>query len=983
MTLTSSHDPYLIVDFDTPLRFKFDGKEFTGYQGDTVASALYRAGVRIFSRGFKYHRPRGLMTLDGSAPNDLVEVNGAQNVHASTAQLEAGMQVRGLNAWPSLRFDLMSVLNMFSAFLPVGFYYKTLIRPRWLWPFYESVLRNAAGLGKIDPDPDKIKETRFEKTYAHADVTVVGGGPAGMAAALAAAQSGAQVTLIEKEPRLGGHLRISDFGFQIADLGFFQETKFANLNSSFDLVEGLSQALQAHSNITLLTCATAFGWYEGNFIAVSQGNRLVKLRTDQLIVATGRIEQPLVFQNNDLPGVFLGGGLQRLMNLYGVTPGKRAVVVTTNDQGWQVARDLLRHEVEVAMIVDARREIIESSVTAQVREAGVPVKVGATVLKALGRGGVQGAVLTQIDENGRPLPGTTITMVCDLISISGGFAANNALLHQSGCKVAYDPALDDFVPQAYSPGVSAAGHAAGTHGLDAILLDGQVAGLEAAIQAGYSGQAVKLSAWKKRLKTAKNADPSQAQTRPLVRIPSDGDKQFVCFCEDATIKDLHNAVAEGFDDIQTLKRYSTISMGPTQGKLCTANTIKLLARATEREINQTGTTTSRPPFAPVKLGILAGRKLEPVRRTPMHHLHTAAGARMMDAGLWKRPEHYGDPGAEVRSVHERVGIIDVSTLGKIDVRGPQAVEFLERIYTGKLAGLKPDRLRYGLMCTEEGIILDDGVVARLDENHFYLSTTSGGAGSVFEWLTWWATAWNMDVHLNDQTAAYAAVNVAGPCVRELLSNLTEIDLSNMAFPYMHMRQGQVANVPARLMRIGFVGELGYEIHVPAEYGVHLWNAIMETGAEYGISPFGVEAQRVLRLEKGHIIVGQDTDALSDPFGAGLGWAVRLDKSDFIGKPSLVRRQEKTPEERLVAFEMANAPDLPLEGEQFVQDGHLIGRVTSARYSSTLDKSIGLAWVRSEYASLGNKLTMRTNGHPAQANLVKAPFYDPAGERLKS
>jgi len=970
-----TQDKYLIVDFDTPLKFRFDGKEFTGYEGDTVASALYRAGVRVFSRGFKYHRPRGLMTLDGTAPNDLVEVNGVPNVHASTTQLEGGMQVRGLNAWPSVRFDLMGILDTFGAFLPAGFYYKTFIRPRALWPVYESVLRNAAGLGTIHPNPDNFEESRFDKTYAHADVAVVGGGPAGLAAALAAADAdaGAQVILIEKESRLGGHLRISDFGIQIPDLGFLQDLGLTNLNSSFDLVEELSNALQDHPNITLLTTATAFGWYEGNFLGISQGNQLIKLRADQLIVATGRFEQPLVFQNNDLPGVFLGSGLQRLMNLYGVKPGKRAVVVTTNNRGWLVTRDLLDH------LVDARHEINESPLTAQVREAGVPVKVGATVLKALGRGGVRGVVLTQ---NGQSVPETTAILACDLISVSGGFAANNALLHQSGCKIAYDPAIDDFVPQAYSPGVSAAGYASGTRGLDATLLDGQVAGLEAASRAGYN-MAGNLSFLKERLKTAKGAGLAQEQTRSLVDVPFSGDRQFVCFCEDVTVKDLHASVGEGFDDIQTLKRYSTISMGPTQGKLCAANTIKLLARATEREINATGSTTSRPPFMPVKLGVLAGRQLEPVRRTPMHHLHTAADAAMMDAGLWKRPEHYGDSSAEVRAIHEQVGIIDVSTLGKIDVRGPQAAEFLERVYTGTFATLKPDRLRYGLMCTEEGIILDDGVVGRLDETHFYLTTTSGGAGSVYEWLTWWATAWDMNIHISGLTDAYAAVNVAGPHAREMLSDLTDIDLSNEAFPYMHLREGRVADVPARLMRIGFVGELGYEIHLPAEYGVHLWKTIMETGAEYGISPFGVEAQRVLRLEKGHIIIGQDTDALSDPYAAGLGWAVKLEKPDFIGKPSLVRRKEKTLEEKLVAFAMTDSRSLPLEGEQFVQDGHLIGRVTSARYSPTLDKSIGLGWLKSEYASIGYKVEVRTNGHPAQATMVEAPFYDAVGERLKS
>jgi sarcosine oxidase subunit alpha len=973
----SIQNKLLIIDFDKPLQFTFDGKTYTGYQGDSVASALYRAGVRVFSRSFKYHRPRGLMTLDGSSPNDLLTVDGVPNVHTSTTPLKANTQVHGQNAWPSVRFDLLNIFDKAGALLPVGFYYKLFIHPRALWPLYETVLRNAAGLGKIDPNPETFEEPYFDKAYAHAQVTVVGGGPVGMTAALAAAELGAQVTLVEKEASLGGHSQVSDLELQSPDLGILQEFGLANGNSSFDLVEQLRQAVQAHPNITLLTSATAFGWYEGNFIGVNQGNRLVKLRTDQLIVATGGFEQPLVFQNNDLPGVFLGGGLQRLMNLYGIKPGERAVVVTTDDRGWVVARDLLNHGVEVAMLVDARSGITRNSITEQVREANITVKTGMTIKKALGRKNVKGALLTQIDGNGEPL-----TIDCDLISISGGFSANNALLYQSGCKIKYDADYDDFVPRSYSPNVLGAGHAVGTRGLEAGLLEGLAAGLEAAIRVGHQDIRGTLAGVKERLEGIKSEKLPRNHSN-LNHLPTEGNKTFICFCEDVTPKDVHAALGEGFDDIQTLKRYTTISMGPSQGKLCAKNTIKLVAQLTENGIAETGTTTSRPPFTPVKLGALAGRRLDPVRLTPMHHIHAQLGATMMNAGQWKRPEHYGDPESEVRAVRLGVGIIDVSTLGKIDVRGPDSVEFLERIYTGKFAKLKPGRLRYGLMCTEEGIILDDGVVACLAANHFFLTTTSGGAGSVYEWLTWWATAWGMKAHITGQTATYAALNLAGPRARELLSRLTDIDVSNEAFPYMHMRQGMVAGVPVRMMRIGFVGELGYEIHVPAEYGAHLWNSIMETGTEFGITPFGVEAQRVLRLDKGHIIVGQDTDALSNPYGAAMGWAVKLDKPDFIGKPSLVRRSQKALSEQLVGFEMNNSSIVAGEGEQFVQEGQLTGRVTSARYSPTLEKSIGLGWVRSEYAATGSILTLRTNGHLAQATVVEVPFYDPEGIQLRS
>lgn len=887
------------------------------------------------------------------------------------------MQVRGQNAWPSVRFDLMNIFDKASALLPVGFYYKTFIRPRVLWPFYENVLRNAAGLGRIDATPDAFEELYFDKAYTHAEVTVVGGGLAGMSAAWVAAELGAQVALVEREASLGGHLRISDLELQNPDLVIFQELGLTHAKTAFELVEQLTEAVQTHPNIALLTSATAFGWYEGNFIGVSQGNRLVKLRTDQLIVATGGFEQLQVFQNNDLPGVLLGSGLQRLMNLYGIQPGRRAVVVTSDDRGWYVARDLLNHEVEIAMLVDARPEVPENEITSQVRGAGVPIKTGTTVEKALGRKDVLGAVLKPVDGSGQQL-----SLKCDLISISGGLSANNALLHQSGCKIEYDSACDDFVPQVYASNVLGAGCAVGTHGLAAGLLEGRAAGLEATARVGHDDARGMLAGVRERLAAIKNDGP--AENRSLSKpFSTQGDKTFICFCEDVTPQDVRAAVGEGFDDIQTLKRYTTISMGPSQGKLCAKNTIKLLAQLADKQMAETGTTTSRPPFTPIKLGLLAGRRLDPVRVTPMHQIHIQLQATMMNAGQWKRPEHYGAPQAEVRAVRREVGIIDVSTLGKIDVRGPDALTFLERIYTGKFAGLRPDRLRYGLMCTEEGIILDDGVVACLAENHYFLTTTSGGAGGVYEWLTWWAMAWRAKVHITDQTAAYAAVNLAGPSARELLSKLTACNLSNEAFPYIHMRQEPIAGVPTRMMRIGFVGELGYEIHVPAEYGAYLWNTIMEAGAEFGITPFGVEAQRVLRLDKGHIIVGQDTDALSDPYGAGMGWAVKLDKPDFIGKPSLIRRKQKTLSEQLVGFTTDEVMVVPREGEQFVKAGKLLGRVTSARYSPTLEKTIGLGWVNSEYAASGSRLTLRTNGHLAQATVVEVPFYDPEGKRVRS
>lgn len=971
----SAKDAARVVNQAKSVEFTFDGRKYAGYQGDTVASALYRAGVRVFSRSFKYHRPRGLMCVNGSCPNCLVNVDGTPNVRACTTRLESGMQVKPQNAWPSLKRDILAINDKLDRFLPVGFYYKTFIRPRSLWPVYESVLRHAAGLGLVDPDPDRFQEPYYDKVYRHIEVTVVGGGPAGMSAALAAAELGAGVILVEENPELGGHLR-----YQISDLGI-QGPKSAS-----ELAHDLAAAVHAHPHIEVLTGAVAFGWYEGNMIGVAQENRLIKLRTARLVVATGRVEQPLVFHNNDLPGVFLGSGLQRLMNLYDVRPGQRTLVVTGNDLGWQVACDLLDQDVHVALVADARLELPESQAVARARAAGITCMPAHTILEAKGKGAVQGAVLAKLDRDGSVLPGTETEAKCDVIALSTGFAANNALLYQSGCRLIYDTACEDFIPIEYASGVRGAGHAVGTQGLEAILLEGRMTGLDVVLSlAGRGGEAARQQVLELRsqLKELKAQHMSALTGHNLSTAPGTGKKKFVCFCEDVTEKDIEDAVAEGFDDIETLKRYSTISMGPCQGKMCSSNSMRLCGRETERAVAEVGTSTSRPPFRPVKLGVLAGRKLEPVRLSPMHQRHLALGAKLMDAGQWKRPEHYGDPQAEVRAVRERVGLIDVSTLGKLNVQGPDAVRLLEGVYTNRFSNLPVGRIRYGVMCTEEGIVFDDGVVGRLSDDAYYLTTTTGGVNTVYEWLTWWLTSWGWRVHVANVTSSYAAVNLAGPGARDVLTRLTDLDLSNPAFPYMHLRQARVAGVPACLLRIGFVGEVGYEIHVSAAYGEHLWDSLMEAGAEFGIAPFGVEAQRVLRLEKKHIIVGQDTDALSDPFGADLGWVVKLDKENFLSKPSLERLAARGSREQLVGFAMRDARLVPAEGEQIVEKGRLVGRVTSARYSPILGQAIGMGWVPQEQAYEGAPLQIRTQGRLAEATVVCQPFYDPAGERLRS
>jgi sarcosine oxidase subunit alpha len=723
------------------------------------------------------------------------------------------------------------------------------------------------------------------------------------------------------------------------------------------------------------------GSYEDGWLFAVQENRLYKIRARAIVFATGAYEQPLVFDGNDLPGVILGGAAARLVHLYGVSPGRRAVVVTAHPDGWHLAADLQRAGVTIAGVVDQRPA---AAPPPGVNE-DLPFFPGHTILAARGSKSVESAAIVPLKDGDVTDPRAPTWLSCDLVVLNVGWAPATGLLSQSGAKTAFNPGSGEFTPTDFPPGIYAAGRAAGTHELDAQLREGHLAGARAAAFAGAGSppSESELTA----LERQKGEESRRTST--LVRTPVGG-KRFVCFCEDVTEKDIHTAIAEGYDRIELLKRYSTISMGPCQGKMCSTNTIHLCARANGKTVAATGTTTARPPSTPVKLGALAGQNMEPLRRTSLHEWHETHGAKMMVAGLWMRPEHYGDPGAEVRAVRERVGLIDVSTLGKLRLSGAGAPGLLERLYTNRWRDLPAGRVRYGIMCNDEGVILDDGVSAHLGEDEWYTTTTSSGATSVYEWIQWWLqSGWGAQVHVIDASEAYSAFNLAGPRSREVLSRLAEVDISREAFPYLGVRSIHVAGVPCIVLRVGFTGELSYEIHAPAAYGRPLWEALMQAGEDFGIQPFGIEAQRVLRLEKGHIIVGQDTDALTDPLSADLAWSVKAEKEDFLGIRALHRIAEEGPSQRLVGFKTGRADFVPAEGLQVVRplpDGGLeiIGWVTSSRFSPTLGEAIGLCWLPSSLAGqAGAAFNIRVDGRLEQAHVHHGPFYDPEGERLRA
>ncbi len=953
-------NPSQTINRQNVMTFTFNGKEFTAFEGDTIASALAAAGVKVFSRSFKYHRQRGLLCVAGNCPNCLVQVADEPNVRSCTTSVRQGMPVRSQNAWPSLGADVMSVTQLVDRFLPAGFYYKAFMRPRALWPLYERALRRAAGLGEIDPNS---KPGSFDKVYKHADVTVIGGGPAGLRAALAAAGTGARVLLMDSEPALGGHLRYA--------------THALDGHLAYEYAADLAAQASKHPGIEIMTGTTAIGRYDHNWIGAVTGDRLVKLRTRSLVVATGAYEVPLLFENNDLPGIVLASGVRRLLHLWGVLPGTRAVVVSANPRGLQTALDLQRAGVQVAALAEIC-PTPDESLHEQLKAAGINVLTNAAVIKASGGGRVEQVVLK--------VGGQTQEIACDLLVVSTGYMPANELLFQAGSKLDWDETLNESVPRSLPDNVFAAGEVRATHTLADIEREGELAGLRAALAAGFGGPA----------ESAQMQSLAEAAER-IVRtswtahyLPEAGKKEFVCFCEDVTRKDVKQSIDEGYSSMELLKRYSTISMGPCQGKMCNMSAMRLCAHHNTQTMAETGTTTSRPPIKTVSMGALGGRLMEPVRLTPMHDWHVKHGAKMMNAGLWKRPEHYGDPVSEVRAVREGVALIDISTLGKLHLHGPDVPALLERLYVNRWRKLGVGRVRYGVMLNNDGVVMDDGVTACLSDDFYYMTATSSGATAVYEWIeSWLQGGWALDVHVLDATELRAAMNITGPCAREVLAKVTEgVDLSREAFPYMNARQATVAGAPALLLRVGFTGELGYEIHVPSGFGLQVWEALMDAGKAHDIRPFGVEAQRVLRLEKGHIIIGQDTDALSSPLDAGLEGLVKLDKDDFIGKTSLVIAHDREIEKRLVGFEMPDGT-LPEEGNQIVRPGagpiglEIIGRITSVRRSPILNKVIGLCWLPAKMTEPGQEFTIRVRGELKTGRVARLPFYDPENARLNA
>jgi sarcosine oxidase subunit alpha len=936
-----------VIDRSSAVDFMWNGTALSGFQGDTIASALMANGVRLISRSIKYRRPRGYLTCDNWDPNGMVQIGDDPNVRSGHRLVASGMAITPQNVWPSLDLDLRAVSGLAGRFLTAGFYYKTFMWPRRMRPTYAKVLSSFAPGGRVDLD---TPHRYHDKRYSHPDVLVAGGGPAGMAAAIAAAEAGASVMLVEHGHHLGGHLLWgSDMDRKIAgELG----------------------AEVVAAGVEVITDSTVVGRYEDNWTAIVQRShplaveRLIKARAKMLVVAPGLIERPYVFAGNDKPGVMLGGAVRRLITMYGVKPGERAVVLTANPQGDAAVAALENAGVHVARVVDARK--------------------GEDIVEVRGsRRAVRRVVLSD---------GTKVD--ADLVVTSTGWTAPTSLLNMAGDRPIYDEDAARFFPSAEIDNVLATGGIAGDGTLEQLVDHGRSTGRLAAQRA--SAVAHRIQAATARAARVQTDEPEfAADTRkPLGRDPHRAlfrstTHGIVDFSEDVTSKDLVAAAAEGYNSVELLKRYTTATMGPAQGKLETVNTVAILAEARNETINEVGTTVWRPPYTPVTLGALGGRIFEPVRVSSIQPWHETNGAVAILAGAWIRPEHYGDPDGEVRNTRQNVGITDVSPLGKLDLRGPDVAKLLNHLYTNKWMKLPVGSVRYGIMCEEDGVVLDDGVTGRLAEDHYLMTTTSSGAATVWEWaenlLQTEHPEWQ--VHITPVTTGFTSINVAGPKSRELVARLTDIDLSPHTFKYMQVRTGSVADIHDCFMwRIGFTGELSYELHVPAGHGLHVWKELLKVGADLGVQPFGLEAQRIMRLEKGHFIVGQDTDGLTKAPSTGMGMLIKLDKNDFVGKPELAWASDADLA-KIVAIQTDDPNDVPAEATQIVRHGtnEIIGRITSSRMSPTLNRSICLGQVSASMAEAGTELTVvMTDGRRVKARVMSHhAHFDPDGERLRA
>jgi sarcosine oxidase subunit alpha len=932
-----------------PLRFRFDGREYGGFEGDTLASALLASGVEVMGRSFKYHRPRGLLAAGVEEPNALVQVGaGAHaqiNLRATEVELYEGLEARAVNCWPNARRDLGALLRPLERFLPAGFYYKSLMWPNWHW--YEGLIRRAAGLGRISGEADP---SRYELQYAHCDVLIVGSGPAGLAAAAAAAQAGERVLLCEQEPRLGGSLLWDRCRLEDQEL-------FGAAAASW--IDEKLKLLQGRDEVQIKTRTTALGYFDHNALTLIERvgdhlgpaapakrprQRLWQVRARRVVLASGALERPLVFPGNDRPGVMLAAAVRRYLAEYGVCAGHRALVFTNNDSAYDTALALKQAGAEVVAIVDSRAAPASALVSAAGNQ-GIRVLMGSVVVGTVGRPGLRRVTV-------RDAGGVIERFRADLLAMSGGWNPTVHLFSQSGGSLKWDAEHGQFRP----------------------------------------GRSVQFE------QSHGDASGEPTPIEPLWSVVAPG-KAFVDFQNDVSLADIELAVRENYASVEHLKRYTTLGMAADQGKTSNVNALVSLGELTARTPEVTGTTRYRFPYTPLCLGAIGGRLrgelYRPIRRVPLHEWHAARGAVFEEYGTWLRPAYYARPGESAHAAEQRealqvrtaVGLYESSPLGKIMVSGPDAAEFLDRVYANTMSTLKVGRLRYGLMLNELGVIIDDGVAARLAEQQFLVGTTSSGAPRIAAMLEEWLQCeWtDLKVLVAPETTCSSVLTLSGPRAREvLLAAGVDMAVDAEAFPHMSWRDGQLAGVPVRVSRVSFTGEMSFEINLPNTRAPMLADHLMRIGQPCGIDLVGLDAWLLLRTEKGFLHVGADTDGTTAPDDVGWGHVLKREH-DFIGRRSLTRPDNlRVDRFQLVGLEPLAGAELPI-GAHLRSPSKLVsseGYITSSAFSPALGRWVALAMVRGGRARLGEILSV-LGDQPGQAKIAAPGAYDVSGERLRA
>ncbi|MCO6180002.1 sarcosine oxidase subunit alpha [Ciceribacter sp. RN22] len=976
-------------------RFTIDGRSLTAIEGDTVASAMLANGMHLAGRSFKYHRPRGILTAGPEEPNALLDVSRdaarrQPNVRATVQEVFDGMKIGTQNRWPSLAFDIGEINDFASPFFAAGFYYKTFMWPKSFWhSVYEPFIRRAAGLGVApkEADPD-----HYSSRYAHCDVLVVGGGAAGLAAALSAAEAGAKVIVCDEQPEVGGAFH-------------YDTAATVDGQNGYDWAQSVAAKLASMPNVRLLTRTTAFGYYNHNFVALAERvtdhlakpakglprERLWQVRAKRVVLATGSIERHMVFANNDRPGIMLAAAGRTYLNHFGVSVGAKVGVYTAHDSAYEAAFDLKRAGVSVVAIVDCREKPGEK-VLAEARSLGIDVLLGHGVVDTAGRLRIKSMTVRR---NGG---GASRKIEVDALLVSAGWTPSVHLFSQSRGKLRFDAENDRFLPDVYAQECVSVGTCNGTDDLQAILDEASSAGAAMAVAAGATGTTAVQFSGSNAFDWTGGMIGAAEGAGPDTTI-----KAFIDFQHDVCAKDIRLAVREGMHSIEHIKRFTTNGMASDQGKLSNMHGLAIAAEMLGRPIPQVGLTTFRAPYTPVTFGTLInhsrGDLFDPTRKTPMHFFEAAQGAEFEDVGNWKRAWYYPRAGEdmhqavnrECKTVRDVAGVFDASTLGKIEVVGPDAATFLNLLYTNAWDTLKPGKARYGIMTREDGFVYDDGVVGRIAEDRFHVTTTTGGAPRVLQHMEdYLQTEFpHLKVWLTSTTEQWAVIAVQGPKARDIIAPFVEgIDISNEAFPHMSVAEGKFCGVPTRLFRVSFTGELGFEINVPADYGASVLEAVWNRAESMGACLYGTETMHVLRAEKGYIIVGQDTDGTLTPDDAGLAWAVSKKKTDFVGirglkRPDLVKEGRK----QLVGLLTKDPNTVLEEGAQIVADPNqpkpmtMLGHVTSSYWSPNAGRSIAIAMVAGGRNRMGETLYVPMADKTIAVEVTDMVFFDKEGVRI--